>query len=200
MNDNPVNFTDPEGLLAKNAWDQAVSYYNTNAEQIKEFGKGFIPGYDLYQATQNSNAGAVDYAVGVLGVLPGLGKGAGLGIKAVDGAVDAGKGIKAYEVGAYNELKASSMKGDMLDIHHAGQANPMEQIIPGYNRSNAPSISLPANEHQMIPTQKGLYEGAARDQLAKDIRDLRNYTNAPNSSLQELIQLNKDTYPNSFRK
>lgn len=105
-----------------------------------------------------------------------------------------------YEVGAYNELKANSLKGDMLDIHHAGQANPMGQVIPNYNRTTAPSISLPANEHQMIPTQKGVYEGAARDQLAKDIRDLRNYTNAPNSALQDLIRLNKEMYPNSFGK
>jgi len=49
---------------------------------------GFIPGYDLYQATQNNNAGVVDYAVGILGIAPGLGKGAGLGVKGVDTAAD----------------------------------------------------------------------------------------------------------------
>lgn len=76
----------------------------------------------------------------------------------------------------------------------------MQQTIPGYNRATAPSITVPAAEHQMIPTQRGTYQGTARDQVAKDVRDLRNYTNAPNSSLQDLIKLNKEMYPNAFKK
>ncbi|MBN8772182.1 MAG: RHS repeat-associated core domain-containing protein, partial [Thiobacillus sp.] len=55
---------------------------------VGDFLLGFIPGYDLYQATQNSNAGVVDYAVGILGIAPGLGKGAGLGVKGADTAAD----------------------------------------------------------------------------------------------------------------
>jgi hypothetical protein len=40
----------------------------------------------------------------------------------------------------------------------------------------------------------------ALEQGAQDISYLRNYTNAPNSSLQQLIQLNKTTYPGAFAK
>jgi RHS repeat-associated protein len=89
VNDNPVNFTDPEGLLARDAWNATVSYYNANAEQINDFALGFIPGYDLYQATQNPNAGWLDYGIGVLGIIPGAGKGSGLVLKYGDDVVGA---------------------------------------------------------------------------------------------------------------
>jgi hypothetical protein len=46
-----------------------------------DFGLGFIPGYDLYRAFTNPDPSVFDYAVGILGVAPGLGKGAGLGLK-----------------------------------------------------------------------------------------------------------------------
>jgi len=103
--------------------------------------------------------------------------------------------LEPYEVGTFKELKNQSVPGDGLDIHHAPQQNPAKQVISNYDKNSAPSISLPSNEHSMIPTTKGNYSGTARNQLAKDIKDLRNNTNAPNSSLQKLIELNKNTYP-----
>ena len=121
---------------------------------------------------------------------------------AYDGhSIVAAKGpVRAFEVGTADDLLARSIRGDKLDIHHVGQAHPLEQIIPGYNRATAPAIAVPQNPHRTIPTVRGPYTGTARDQLAKDIRDLRNYTDAPNSSLRELIDLNKQTYPNAFQK
>ncbi|MHB1093028.1 FG-GAP-like repeat-containing protein [Thiobacillus sp.] len=53
---------------------------------------GFMPGYDLYQATQNGNAGFADYAVGILGIAPGFGKGAGLGLRGLEEGWNAAKG------------------------------------------------------------------------------------------------------------
>jgi hypothetical protein len=38
-----------------------------------------------------------------------------------------------------------------------------------------------------------------RDLLARDIWNLRQYTNTPNSSLQQLINLNKTMYPEAFK-
>jgi len=35
---------------------------------------------------------------------------------------------------------------------------------------------------------------SARDQLAKDVRDLRAHTGAPNTAWQDLIELNKTLY------
>jgi len=108
--------------------------------------------------------------------------------------------VTAFEVGTADDLLARSVRGDKLDIHHVGQAHPLEQIVPGYDRATAPAIAVPRAQHSTIPTVRGPYTGTARDQLAKDIRDLRNYTDAPNSSLRELIDLNKQTFPNAFQK
>jgi RHS repeat-associated protein len=113
-------------------------------------------------------------------------------------AGSAAKGVGKYEVGTYGSLKGRSTPGDGTEIHHAAQKHPAGQAIPGYDPKSGPSIALPRGEHRDIPTMKGEYSGSARDLLAKDIRDLRNNTNAPNSSLRDLIQLNKDMYPGAF--
>ncbi|WP_170978853.1 RHS repeat-associated core domain-containing protein [Pseudomonas asiatica] len=105
-----------------------------------------------------------------------------------------------YDIGIYGNLKNRSMLGDKLDIHHAMQAHPASQVIPDYNYISAPAIAVPRAEHIRIPTQKGIYTGSARQLLAKDIRDLRAHTGAPNECLQNLINLNKETYPTSLAK
>jgi hypothetical protein len=105
-----------------------------------------------------------------------------------------------YEVGTFKELKSRSAVGDGLDIHHAPQKNPAGQTVAGYDPSTGPSIALPKSEHVQIPTQRGAATMSPRSQLAKDVRDLRNNTQAPNSSLQQLINLNKSIYPESFFK
>lgn len=111
------------------------------------------------------------------------------------------KSTQVYEVGTADKLANNSVKGDRLDIHHVSQSQPANQLIPGYNKSSAPAIALPAAEHRAIPTLKGANTaGNPRQQLAKDIFDLRKYTNAPNNSLLELIKLNKEIYPSSFKK
>ena len=113
---------------------------------------------------------------------------------------NAALGVGKYEVGAHGSLKGRSTPGDGIEIHHAAQKHPAGQAISGYDPKTGPSIALPRGEHRDIPTMKGEYSGSARDLLAKDIRDLRNSTSAPNSSLRELIQLNKDMYPGAFGK
>ena len=97
-------------------------------------------------------------------------------------------------------MKGRSVAGDGLDIHHAMQKQPAGQFVKGYDPLTAPSISVPRAEHIQIPNLRGDYTGTARELLARDIRNLRNYTNAPNGSLRELIDLNKQTYPGAFGK
>jgi len=80
------------------------------------------------------------------------------------------------------------------------ESNPAGQIISDYSRVSGPAIALPQAEHQAIPNIVGGYIGSARDLLAGDIRNLRNYTNAPNSSLQQLIDINKAMYPSDFAR
>ncbi|MCA1032996.1 hypothetical protein LCL95_18570, partial [Bacillus timonensis] len=108
--------------------------------------------------------------------------------------------VQKYEVGVFDDLQKRSEVGDKLDIHHVGQKHPASQVIDGYNPQYAPSIAVPFREHKRIPTLKGDYNGSARDLLAKDIWDLRRHTNAPNSALKELININKSMYPGSFLK
>lgn len=107
-------------------------------------------------------------------------------------------GVKPYEVGTYRDFKAKELVGDALDIHHAGQAHPLEQVIPGYVRGVGPSIALPELEYGAIPTLRGLVTDTPRQILANDIRNLRAFTNATNSSLKEFINLNKLMYPGAF--
>ena len=102
--------------------------------------------------------------------------------------------VKPYEVGSYKDLGQRSRK-DGMEIHHVPQKHPAQKIIKGYNQKDAPSIALQEEEHWRIPNIKGDYEGTARDLMANDARNLRNYTAAPNNQIQELIELSKKTYP-----
>jgi RHS repeat-associated protein len=111
----------------------------------------------------------------------------------------AGRTIREYEVGQFADLARRS-RGDSLEIHHAAQKHPARQVIQSYDPKTGPSIALPRGEHREIPTIAGEYARSARELLAKDIRDLRNNTNAPNSALQELIRLNKEMYPSAYAK
>jgi len=106
-----------------------------------------------------------------------------------------GKVARKYDVGPADFLRKSSQVGDQLDVHHIPQSNPAMQAVNGYTPKHAPAITIPDIEHRMVPTERGPSNLSARDQLAKDIRDLRTYTLAPNSSLRELIDLNKTMYP-----
>jgi len=99
-----------------------------------------------------------------------------------------------------NAFKARSVVGDGLDLHHAGQAHAMEQIVPGYSRAIGPSIALPRAEHALIPNLRGAVELTPRQLLARDIVNLRNLTGAPNSALIELVELNKEMYPEAFAR
>jgi RHS repeat-associated protein len=153
---------------------------NLAADFTPVFGdaKAFIEAEDVY-----------DYVFAGIGLVPGVG----------DLAGKIGK-VGKYEVGTYRNLKLRSAIGDKLDVHHVAQQNPAGQVINNYDPNTAPSIAVPAREHRRISTIRGGYNGTARDLLAKDIRDLRSNTNAPNRSLKELIDLNKKSYPDAFKK
>ena len=111
-----------------------------------------------------------------------------------------GCSLQEYEVGKFDDLQRKSRIGDKLDVHHAVQKHPAGQIINGYDPKTGPSIALPRKEHKKIPTVKGQYTGTARDLLAKDIRDLRRYTNTPSSAIKKLINLNKEMFPKAFER
>lgn len=186
---NPLGRVDPDGRFW---WWAAAGLANT----------AFLA-YDVYQGYQAYKAcgasslpgSAATAAVTLAGIFN-----PSLAVVRLRGILRASKGLSKYEVGAFDVMKGRSVAGDGLDIHHAMQKQPAGQFVKGYDPLTAPSISVPRAEHIQIPNLRGDYTGTARELLARDIRNLRNYTNAPNGSLRELIDLNKQTYPGAFGK
>jgi RHS repeat-associated protein len=82
VENDPINYVDLSGLC-ESWWDFAI-----------ETALGFIPGYDLYSAYNNQNAGWFDYGIAVLGIVPGVGKGVGLGAKGLKGSYEILDGVR----------------------------------------------------------------------------------------------------------
>ena len=95
--------------------------------------------------------------------------------------------VQQYEVGQYNELTSRS-GGTGLEIHHAPQGHPAGQAFPGYDYSKAPSIALSHEEHAAIPNLKGPFAGTPQELLDLTVDNLRTFTNAPESAIQQLVQ------------
>jgi RHS repeat-associated protein len=225
---NPIGLNDPlgnepdNGDCCKELWNdikdaaletgesfyngavQVANWFNENANPLTPVtevitGKSFESGYTQDKSRLNATVEVM------ASVLPGT-KVEETVVKATEKEVvqaaekETIQGVKQYEVGTVNDLKSRSIN-DKLDVHHVPQKNPAGQIIPGYDKNKAPGIILSQSEHQRIPTLKGTNTaGTPRQQLAKDIKDLRKYTNAPTYSLRNLIDLNKKMYPNTYQK
>jgi hypothetical protein len=103
-----------------------------------------------------------------------------------------------YEVGTANNLRKTPQKG--TQVNHAPQSREAELLVGNWNGANRAgneaAIRLPISEHEAVTAAQAARSApaSARDLLASDIRILRNNTNAPNSALQELIQLNRDLH------
>ena len=102
--------------------------------------------------------------------------------------------VRPYEVGNANDLKARSVRGDDLQIHHVPQGQPAGQVIDGYVYSNGTAIALPTGEHQAIPNLKGAYTGTPFDLVARDLANLQTHTNTPQSAIEELSRLISGRY------
>jgi RHS repeat-associated protein len=120
------------------------------------------------------------------------------------------KGLKAaktssnlWKVGSYSELRGLEVG---LDAHHVGQKALMSKFVPGYSASTAPSILVPKLGHTVgsgVVSRSTAGFTNARQVLARDIFELRRVYGGqgiPNSSLQQLIQMNKTMYPGVFIK
>jgi hypothetical protein len=117
------------------------------------------------------------------------------------GANAAKGGSRVFEVGSYNTLKGVEAG---LEAHHVGQRALMKKFVPGYNANTAPSILVPKQGHTLgsgVLSRGTSGFSNARQVLARDIFELRRvYPNVPNSSLQQIIQMNKTMYPGAFIK
>lgn len=110
-----------------------------------------------------------------------------------------------YEVGTCTDLKKGDVVGDKLGNHHAPQKADAKSIVSGYPQDklagDAPAIRLPDEEHAKITklqSQRDTTGMSPRKLLAEDIKMLKQNTEAPHSSLQELIRMNKEKY--NYRK
>jgi hypothetical protein len=179
-----------EGYANGGVVGSAIDAYNVGnpLNQLGEMGARLYHAIDIGNP-EEIGAASLPVAMAVVGAVAGRFGGAG-----------GPRSIKRYEVGPYNVLKSLSTVGDELDIHHAGQAHAMQQIIAQYHRATGPAIALPRAEHALVSTLKGPVLLSARSLLARDIWNLRQNTNAPPSALRQLIKLNKDTYPGDFVK
>jgi hypothetical protein len=113
---------------------------------------------------------------------------------------------KLYEVGTYDDLKIKGA-GTELDAHHVGQKAVMPKFVPNYNPDKAPAILVPNRGHTKRNGSLGTVSRKtngitnARDLLARDIKELRRvYPDIPNEQLKKLIDMNKEIYPDAFRK
>jgi hypothetical protein len=117
------------------------------------------------------------------------------------------------DVGTYDELAAAGSKGDHITPHHIPSANHMAQH--GVKRGDGISINMEqphpgtGGRHRRTFTygSKADLDMHPRDALAKGVQDARQiyqrdglYTPEIRSSLQELIEKNKTTYPKIFEK
>ena len=96
----------------------------------------------------------------------------------------------AYEVDTYDNLKAKDVVGDKLGTHHVPQ-----KALAG----DAPAIRLPDAEHTTT-TKLQSQNKVARSQMTEtqllqdDINMLRTHTNAPETSIEKLKDMNKQKY------
>ena len=179
-----LNALNPLYQLAKSAADTFMAADRGDWEAV---GQGGV----------KTGVAAVGAAGAVAGIAGAVGRVAAIRVAS---SVSPGGAVRAYEVGTFAELQARSVVGDGLDLHHVGQAHVMSQVVSGYSRAHGPSIALPRAEHAMLPRQRGPAILGARDLLARDIQNLRRHTDTPTSSLRQIIRLNKEIYPEAFKK
>ncbi|MEI8021674.1 MAG: polymorphic toxin-type HINT domain-containing protein, partial [Schlesneria sp.] len=104
-----------------------------------------------------------------------------------------------YDVGLAKDLRKNPVAG--TQVNHAPQSREAESLVGDFNVKNKvgnePAIRLPIEEHEAVSAAQYLRTAttSARDLLASEIRILRQTTNAPNSALQELIDLSKKRHP-----
>ena len=79
----------------------------------------------------------------------------------------------------------------------------MKKLVANYDEKTAPAILVPAEGHTVSKFEKGVVSRRVdenitnvRDLIARDIHELRRvYPDIPNSSLRQLVDMNKRMYP-----
>jgi RHS repeat-associated protein len=101
--------------------------------------------------------------------------------------------VEEYEVGECKDLRGRSSSGDDIDIHHVPQQHPAEQVIPGYDKEDAPSIAIPKDAHRRIPRRRGDYRGTPSQLVEEDIEALRR-VGVPSDAIEQLREMIRKKY------
>jgi hypothetical protein len=146
-------------------------------------------------------------SLGLNAITGGLLPNAGAFIRAADNVADAAADAtraagdvvpRVYDVGAATQLRKCPLP--WTEVHHVPQSREAVSLVGDFNEINRegrePAIRLLKSEHIAVSNAQRLRTApaSARDLLAEEIRILRNNTGAPNSALQELIDLNRDLH------
>jgi hypothetical protein len=109
---------------------------------------------------------------------------------------------RLYDVGLAKDLRNNPLTGSQ--VHHVPQTRQADSLVGDFNLANRagnePAIRLSREEHEAVNAAQRIRTApaSARDLLADEIRILRNETDAPNSALQKLIELNKRLHRYDF--
>jgi RHS repeat-associated protein len=118
VGNNPVNFTDPEGLLARQVGNTAAHYYNAYGGTAADVGVGFTPAgvhADIYGAATGKTLFGGQELSGwerALGLIPGVSEVAGVvrGVNKVDDVFSVAKGTDNFV-----DLTAAQRRTHILD-------------------------------------------------------------------------------------
>jgi len=184
----PFGFASKRYLTESGLYDNRARLYDPTAGRFTQPDPaGIVDGLNLYQYASNNPLAYQD----VLGLESARNS---------QGQISRSAKTQPYEVGTYRDLKSLS-RGTGLDIHHVPQKYAAHQAIREYPAPpalNAPAIALPAEEHHRIPTLTGEYTGSPQVLIQRDIDNLRTYTNAPESSIRELVGMIREMYPGVY--
>jgi len=109
----------------------------------------------------------------------------------------------AYDVDTYGNLNGKDVPFDRLGNHHVPQKALAKTQVGGYpidaSARDAPAIRLPDAEHATITKLQAQNKVArskmtASQLLQDDIDMLRKHTNAPETSIEKLKEMNKEKY------
>ena len=130
-------------------------------------------------------------------------------VTGLDVLVHNAEGNGLYQTGTYNQLRYTSVEDTI--VHHVPSRLRGNELIPDYGLTlnggademagREFGIRLPRSEAEAVDTaalSRTEVPASARQELAWQIQDLRNYTESPNTSLQELIDLNRNRRPWDF--
>ena len=207
------NFNDGMHNLVTDPFSTIGSFINNTTLGVAQLAHDAVPGLSNVTGIENKTGNAMISAGETIANIPNMSN-AELGSLTAGTTIFAAEVIATkkldvndlkFQVGEYNDLR-NAAKGTGLDAHHVGQQAAMKKMIDGYDPKTAPAILVPRAGHTKNLPGKGIVNRSTRNinsprqVIARDALELRRVYQVPNKQIQSLIQMNKDKYPDAFKK